>query len=66
MMKTLTRSQASAMVIIRGKIACFFFGVMLTVACCRYNIPRRYSPSWSINIFNDPVEKDARVQVKIV
>ena len=24
MMKTLTRSQASAMVIIRGKIACFF------------------------------------------
>lgn len=44
----------------------FFFGMMLMVVCCRYNIPLRYSKSWSINIFNDPAEKDARTQVKIV
>ncbi|KAF5354977.1 hypothetical protein D9756_005533 [Leucocoprinus leucothites] len=31
----------------------------------RFNIPFNYSPGWSINIFNEPEEKDARVQVKV-
>lgn len=32
----------------------------------RYNIPFNYTPSWSINIFNEEAEENARVQVKIV
>lgn len=32
----------------------------------RFNIPYNYKPRWSINIFGEPAEKDARVQVKVV
>jgi L-glyceraldehyde reductase len=31
----------------------------------RYNIPLHYNPSWSISIFKEDKEKDARNQVKI-
>jgi len=32
----------------------------------RYNIPLTYTPKWSVNIFDEEVEKEARVNVKVV
>ena len=31
----------------------------------RFNIPTTYKPKWSINIFDEPEEKNATNQVKI-
>jgi len=31
----------------------------------RFNIPYGYSPSWDINIFDEPAEKDAKNQVNV-
>lgn len=32
----------------------------------RYNIPFTYKPKWDVNIFDEPIEKQASIQVKIV
>ena len=32
----------------------------------RYNVKTTYPPLWDINIFNDPLDKDAAHQIKVV
>ena len=42
------------------------FGKMLTDLYLRsFNIPRTYKPKWDVNVFDEPEEKGAAVNVKI-
>lgn len=38
---------------------------LIVIVCDRFNIPNKFKPRWSINLFNETAEQDARVQVKI-